>query len=45
MIFLCIVNVEINLKSDGKEYSQDDSEILSRVDSEIARLESSKWNE
>ena len=32
-------NVEINLKSDGKMYSKNDLEILTRVDSEIERLE------
>lgn len=34
-----LANVEINLKSDGKTYSKSDLEILSRVDSEIERLE------
>lgn len=34
-----LANVDINLKSDGKPYSQSDLEILSRVDSEIERLE------
>ena len=34
-----LADVEINIKSDGRGYSQSDLEILTRVDAEIERLE------
>ena len=33
------IQIDINLRSDGKAYSENDLDMLSRVDTEVERLE------